>query len=178
MIINERESRHDTIIEIAKRIMVAGRTAPKARGVDNIEIVTLLGETIKKLSAATHEEGLRNNMSFFLRDAENILSAEAVILIGTRSQTMGLNCGYCGFETCQLKDLHPGVPCTMNTIDLGIAIGSMTAQAADNRVDCRVMYSLGSVAQELGWLKECNSIIAIPISASTKNPFFDRPTHK
>ena len=34
-----------------------------------------------------------HGMKFFLRDADNILSAECVVLIGTREQTQGLNCG-------------------------------------------------------------------------------------
>ena len=41
-----------------------------------------------------------HGMKFFLRDADNILSAECVVLIGTREQTQGLNCGHCGFATC------------------------------------------------------------------------------
>ncbi len=41
-----------------------------------------------------------HGMKFFLRDADNILNAECVILIGTREQAQGLNCGHCGFTTC------------------------------------------------------------------------------
>lgn len=35
-------------------------------------------------------------MMFFLRDADNIEQADAVILIGTRRHPLGLNCAYCG----------------------------------------------------------------------------------
>ena len=29
-------------------------------------------------------------------------------------------------------------------------------------------------AQELGWLPDCKQVFAIPVSASSKNPYFDR----
>ena len=62
----------------------------------------------------------------------------------------------------------------MNTIDVGIAVGSACATAADLRLDTRVMYSVGYAALKLGWMPSCNYIIDIPVSASSKNPFFDR----
>jgi hypothetical protein len=46
--------------------------------------------------------------------------------------------------------------------------------AADNRVDTRVMFSAGLAAQRLNWLEGCCQVFAIPVSASSKNPFFDR----
>ena len=113
-----------------------------------------------------------HGMKFFLRDADNILSAECVVLIGTREQTQGLNCGHCGFTTCDGRT--GGVPCALNSIDVGIAIGSACAMAADLRVDTRVMFSAGLAAQRLNWLKDCKMVMAIPVSASSKNPFFDR----
>jgi len=66
------------------------------------------------------------------------------------------------------------VPCALNTMDVGIAVGSACATAADLRVDTRVMFSAGLAAQQLGWLPECRSVLAIPVSAASKNPFFDR----
>jgi uncharacterized ferredoxin-like protein len=42
------------------------------------------------------------------------------------------------------------------------------------RVDTRVMFSAGLAAQRLEWLKGCRQVMAIPVSASSKNPFFDR----
>ena len=46
--------------------------------------------------------------------------------------------------------------------------------AADMRVDTRVMFSAGLAAQRLNYLEGCKSVYAIPVSASSKNPFFDR----
>ena len=36
------------------------------------------------------------------------------------------------------------------------------------------VFSAGLAAQRLNWLKDCKMVMAIPVSASSKNPFFDR----
>ena len=172
MIQNERDIRHEQVLDIARQMMVSARTAPKGKGIDIIEITLVSGEDIKVLSdkmIAMYEE---HGMKFFLRDADNILSAECIILIGTREQPQGLNCGHCGFATCAERSV--GVPCALNSVDVGIALGSACATAADHRVDTRIMFSAGRAAQRLDWLKGCRQVYAIPVSASSKNPFFDR----
>lgn len=50
MIINERETRKEYMLEAAKQIMLAARTAPKGKGVDIIEIITLSDEDIDAVS--------------------------------------------------------------------------------------------------------------------------------
>ena len=70
--------------------------------------------------------------------------------------------------------INMDVPCALNTVDVGIAVGSACAMAADMRVDTRVMFSAGLAAQRMNWLKDCKAVFAIPVSASSKNPFFDR----
>ncbi|MBO5251151.1 MAG: ferredoxin [Bacteroidaceae bacterium] len=172
MIVSERETRHEHVLRIAQQMMTAARTAPKGKGADVIEIAIVTDEDIRKLSdkmVALHEE---NGFKFFLRDADNILNAECVLLIGTREHVHGLNCGHCGFPTCAERPTN--VPCAIVSVDVGIAIGSACATAADNRVDTRVMFSAGLAAQRLGLLKDCKQVYAIPVSASSKNPFFDR----
>lgn len=172
MVYNEREERHQHVIECAKQMMTAARTAPKAKGVDIIEISMITDEDITALSNALHKMGEDMGRGGLMRDADNIMSAEAVLLIGSREEAMCLNCGYCGFPTC--GERTQGVPCAMNTIDVGIAVGSACATAADLRLDTRVMYSVGYAALKLGLMPGCNYIIGIPVSASSKNPFFDR----
>ena len=172
MIINERESRHEQVLNVARQMMTAARTAPKGKGVDIIEVALVTDEDIKKLSEQLISLSEEKGMKFFLRDANNILSAECVLLIGTRELAQGLNCGHCGFPTC--AERSTGVPCVINSVDVGIAIGSACATAADHRVDTRVMFSAGLAAQRLDILKGCKQVFAIPVSASSKNPFFDR----
>ena len=153
-------------------MMTAARTAPKGKGVDIIEVALVTDEDIKKLSEQLIALSEEKGMKFFLRDADNILSAECVLLIGTRELAQGLNCSHCGFPTC--AERPAGVPCVINSVDVGIAIGSACATAADHRVDTRVMFSAGLAAQRLDILKGCKQVFAIPVSASSKNPFFDR----
>ena len=172
MIINERESRHEQVLNVARQMMTAARTAPKGKGVDIIEVALVTDEDIKKLSEQLISLSEEKGMKFFLRDADNILSAECVLLIGTRELAQGLNCGHCGFPTC--AERSAGVLCAINSVDVGIAIGSACAMAADHRVDTRVMFSAGLAAQRLDILKGCKQVFAIPVSASSKNPFFDR----
>ena len=155
MIQNERDCRHEHVLGVARQMMTAARTAPKGKGVDVIETALVTGEDLKKLS---------ENMS--------AMQAECVVIIGTREQAQGLNCGHCGFPTCAGRS--EGVPCALNTVDVGIAVGSACAMAADMRVDTRVMFSAGLAAQRMNWLKDCKAVFAIPVSASSKNPFFDR----
>lgn len=172
MIENERDSRHEHILNVARQMMTAARTAPKGKGIDIIEAAVVTGADIQLLSDKVQALYAQNGLKFFLRDADNILSAECVILIGTREQAQGLNCGHCGFATCTGRTEE--VPCALNSIDVGIAIGSACATAADLRVDTRVMFSAGLAAQHLDWLTGCKMVMAIPVSASSKNPFFDR----
>lgn len=172
MIINERDCRHEHVLHVAKQMMTAARTAPKGKGVDIIEVAVISGEKIKELSDTMIAMVEEHGMKFFLRDADNILNAECLVLIGTREKAQGLNCGHCGFAMCDSRT--EGVPCAINAIDLGIAIGSACATASDLRVDTRVMFSAGLAAQKLNWLDGCKMVMAIPVSAASKNPFFDR----
>ena len=172
MIYDEREIRRQQVIEAAKQMMTAARTAPKAKGEDLIEIKLITGEDITILSDKLHQMGEERSRGGLMRDAINILSADAILLIGTREQPMALNCAYCGAPTCDSRS--EGTPCAMNLVDVGIALGSACATAADLRLDTRVMYSAGYAARALGWMPDCTCLIAIPISAGAKNPFFDR----
>lgn len=171
---NEKELRHELAIQAAKEMMRAARTAPKAKGLDLLEI-GMCDSPEDKEQLATQMEHIytQNGFKFFLRDAQNIRDAEAVVFIGTHEQPLGLNCAYCGAERCDLR--AAGTPCAFNAIDIGIAVGSACATAAQLHADTRVMYSAGTAAQQLGWPAEgCKMVIAIPVSNSSKNPFFDR----
>ena len=170
--LNERDIRHELALQAAQKMMTAARTAPKGKGIDVIEIALIEGGEIKLLSDKMKDLYAETGLEFLLRDASNILNAECVVLIGTREHPQGLNCGYCGFKHC--IDRPDGVPCALNSIDVGIAVGSACTMAADMRVDTRVMFSAGLAAQRLDLLGDAKSVIAIPVSISSKNPFFDR----
>lgn len=175
MIQNERDERQRLVEAAAQQIMITARTAPKGKGVDVVEICMLTGEEICLLSDEMRRIGWQTGMKFFLRDADNILLAEAVVLIGSRDHCQGMNCLRCGFARC--ADRPAGVPCAINTIDVGIAVGSACAKAADLRLDTRVMHSAGMAAMTLGWpCADAKNVLALPLSCKSKNPFFDRQT--
>jgi uncharacterized ferredoxin-like protein len=174
---SEEKIRKETIYEIARKMMTAARTAPKGRGIDNLVITCAEGDAILAISQKMKEKVSKEGWpQSFQRDADNILSAAYLILIGTKISPIRLKiCGMCGYANCDEKDKHPDHPCAFNTGDLGIAIGSAVSIAMDNRIDNRIMYTVGLVVKEMGLLGEDVRVIyGIPLSVSAKNPFFDR----
>ncbi|MGP8320111.1 MAG: ferredoxin domain-containing protein [Methanosarcinaceae archaeon] len=174
---------YDAIEMLANTILVAARTAPKAKGEDNIvtglvenDEIELLVATMKTI-ATNKGEGFE----FFNRDAQNVKNADAVILIGMKaSGAAGLNCSACGFSKCvemmqhgQIESDYIGPNCAFKLIDLGIALGSAVAKAKDMCIDNRIMYSAGTAAR-IAKLIDADVVCAIPLSVSGKNPFFDR----
>ena len=171
--IDERTLREEQALDIAKKMAVAARTAPKAKGVDIIEIAVLAGEDLETVACELEVYSADTGMKFPLRDAGNVRACQAIVAIGTRSALQGLNCGHCGFPTCAEKP--ESCPCAINSVDVGIAIGAACAQACTYKVDTRVMFSAGMAIQRLGLLGEgVGQVYAIPVSISSKSPFFDR----
>ena len=176
-IYKENTNKHEHSLSMAHQMMVAARTAPKGKGRDTLEMLIVDGDNIKALSQQLHLMGDQFNIEFYHRDADNILNAEAILLIGTRIETLGLNeiCQLCGFDNCAEKEKSPNTPCVFNTGDLNLAIGSAVSLAADMRVDNRIMFSVGKAAQAIQLFNDNVKIIyGIPIAISSKNPFFDR----
>ena len=210
MIYNERTQRHEQVVASARQMLTAARTAPKARGVDIIEAILVEGDDLKLLAERMVEIGNERNRPSFIRDAGNVLQAECIVAIGTRYQSLGLNCGHCGFATCaERENFSPNscdttesesahycspklgelslategsvnsqfstfnsqlfeVPCSLNSIDVGIAVGSACATAADLRLDTRVMYSIGVAVEQLGWIgSDVHLTMGIAVSTSS-----------
>lgn len=172
MITFEEDIRNENIKEAAKKIMTAARTAPKARGVDNLVVAVATEESITKIADKMRELAVERNMDFLSRDAENIMQSAAVILFGTKISPLGLNCAACGFATCAEKP--KSVPCFFNANDMGIAIGSAVSLAADMRIDNRVMFSVGQAVLALDMMPGCSMVLALPLSVRSKSVFFDR----
>ena len=169
MITFEQDIRNENIRDIAKMLMTAARTAPKARGTDNLVLAVATDDTIVELAEKMKQLAVERNMEFLNRDAENILNCGAVVLFGMKISPLGLNCGACGFKTC--GDKPKNVPCFFNANDLGIAIGSAASLAADMRVDSRVMFSVGQAVLALNLLPECSMVLALPLAVKGKSIF-------
>jgi len=122
---HEEEIREEAIHDVARKMLIAARTAPKGRGVDNTVMALAGREAIRKISDKLKDMVEKEGApAFFGRDAESILSSPVMLLLGTRIKSLGLGfCGLCGFKNCAEKDKHPEIPCSFNTGDLGIAVG-------------------------------------------------------
>lgn len=46
MIQNERDCRHEHVLDVARQMLTAARTAPKGKGIDVIEAALVTGEDI------------------------------------------------------------------------------------------------------------------------------------
>jgi uncharacterized ferredoxin-like protein len=171
----------DTVHFVGDLMVLAARTAPKAVGQDFIEARVLdeeeriaLGKDMVSLAS---ERGAPN----WARDGQNILDSMAVVLIGlVEHKGAGLDCGACGFSGCRefnersMELQFKGPNCALRLLDLGIALGSAAKVAADHGVDNRIMYRIGVSARRLG-LTSTYISHGIPLSATGKNIFFDRP---
>lgn len=177
----EEALRSDAVRTVAEQMLIAARTAPKGRGKDFLTLAIVEGEGIKEISDWMKKMAKRKSVpAYFRRDANNILSAQVMVLMGTKIESMGLDpCGMCGWGNCKEKKKHPDHPCVFNPGDLGIAVGSAVSVAMDARVDNRIMYTVGQAVLEMGLLgSEVKIVYGIPLSVSGKNPFFDREKKK
>lgn len=176
MLINSNSAENAAVLQTAQAMAAAARTAPKTKGVDHMHTLIVTGEELGTLADEMHRLADEIGFGFFHRDAECVRKAGAVLLIGVENASYGLaeGCRYCHYENCADMAAHDGA-CVYPSIDLGIAIGSAVSVAADNRVDCRVMFSVGKGALALGWMGEgVTMAMGIPLSVSGKSPFFDR----
>lgn len=165
----------EAVIEAAQFMAAAARTAPKTRGIDNIEIIAIDDEPTKiKLIQKMREISVREGRPSLERDADSIAISHVIIAIGAISNPAGLNCGFCGYPTCEELKKARGV-CAYNSIDLGIAVSSAIGMANQFHIDNRVMYSIGMAGLELKLFSgDVKQALGIPLSVSGKNPFFDR----
>ncbi len=157
-------------------MLMAARTAPKGRGRDTLALAAVYDESLAAIADKMEEMGKVNDLPFFLRDAKNVRQSQALLLLGTTISPAGLtNCGLCGWGNCEAKNNYPDAPCAFNTTDLGIALGSAVSAATRWCVDTRIMFSAGQAAVALKLLgDEVKIIFAVPLSCSSKSPFFDR----
>ncbi|MEM2866113.1 MAG: DUF2148 domain-containing protein [Candidatus Hadarchaeales archaeon] len=167
------------LLEAARLMALSARTAPKARGRDHLRIRLLEGEEKERLAVKMEE--MAGQYEFFRRDARNVREAGAVLLVGLAGEPLDLNCGACGRNCEEMRREGKkegrgcaGPTCVVDALNLGIALGSAAKTASLLNVDNRMMFSAGVAARKAG-LMQADVVIALPLSASGKSPFFDRP---
>ncbi len=155
----------ESVLLAAKLMAVSAKTAPKARGVDNVLIKVVYEKGELEALANKMEELASEYGDLFIRDARGVRNSIAVLLIGCRFIDIGFN--------KLIEELGVTENFVLNLLNLGIAIGSAVKTASILNVDNRVMFTVGVAAKELGLLK-ADVVIGIPLSATSKNIFFDR----
>jgi len=185
--IKDDQAEFEGVLSATRAMAVAARTAPKTRGADAVETLTVYGDDLEALAQAMETHGAGSKMSdIFKRDADNVRNSLAVLLVGVKDLRpkkveKALDCGSCGYGDCasflKIKPSEgndfPGPICTFQAVDLGIALSSAAAVAARRHVDNRMMYTIGGPARKLNWMAS-QIIIGIPLSCSGKNIYFDR----
>ena len=170
----------DVMLTVAQLMAVAAKTAPKCLGQDYVDIQVVTGEKLQVLADEMEKFGCETGKANFDRDAANVRNSKAVVFVSLReNKPLGLDCGACGQEKCAGLETREGPEfagplCAWRVLDVGIALGSAAKMAGILNVDSRVMYRPAAVARKTGLVRG-DIICAIPISATTKNIYFDRP---
>jgi len=176
MIYNSEDMEMRAALEAAARVCAAARTAPKACGIDHMHTLTLTGADKDAIADEMERLGNELGAGFFIRDAGNVRAALVLVLMGIEETQRGLGgiCGYCHYNDCGDCRANNGV-CVYDPMDVGIALGSAAATAADCRMDSRILFSAGRAAQQLGVMGENVKLIyGLPLAVTGKSPFFDR----
>jgi uncharacterized ferredoxin-like protein len=182
-IIESKSAEKEAVLEAAKLMLIAARTAPKTGGIDDILTLVVYGRDKDSIANKMEEMAEERKSEGFKRDAKNVKDSEAVVLIGVRgSKNAGIDCAACGFKDCarfekaqkKLGKDFVGPTCVFKALDLGIALGSAAKTASLLNVDNRIMYRIGTAALKLKMLSEATVIMGIPISAKGKSIYFDR----
>ena len=174
----------DGVLEAARLMIVAARTAPKTGGVDDILTLIVYGTEKDAIAEKMEQIAGERNAEGFRRDAKNVRDSLAAVLVGVRGgKSFRFNCGGCGYEDCsefaavgkKLRNDFVGPNCVFKLLDLGIALGSAAKTASLLNVDNRMMYRVGTASLMLGLMPEATVAIGIPISVKGKSIYFDRP---
>jgi len=162
--LNEVDAIKRAVLTVAELMVASAKTAPKARGIDNIVCAILTErEELEELAAKMKElAGVYG--AFFERDAENVLNSDAVVLIG---------CKIIKTDLKKPAGWSLDVDTVNSLVNLGIALGSAVKTASLLNIDNRIMMSVGVAAQELKLL-DADFIYGVPLSVKGKNIYFDR----
>ncbi len=139
MIINSMDAEKEALLQVAKLMVVAARTAPKAKGEDKIESLIVTGSEKDELADTMEQMG-------HLRDSKNVRESGAVVLLGVKF----------GNPTSEWINFNAKL------IDLGIALGSAVKVASQLNVDNRIMRSVGLAVLKMKML-EADEIHGVPL---------------
>lgn len=192
-------ARRENVLVAAQLMMNAALTAPCAGGTPQIEGCIVDGhddfeKIARKMEELSYEKKVWERP--FKYEAVMVRESDAIVLLGNhtaRNNPLDLACGLCGGkddcsyvyekrDVCAGRIDHTkrtsdkpidGPLCSFRVHDLGYAVGTALWMAARLFVDTRPMWSVGMAAQKLGYCPNSPIVVAIPISATAKNPYVD-----
>jgi uncharacterized ferredoxin-like protein len=182
-ILKGKEQERQGLMETANLMVVSARTAPKSGGRDDILTAVVYGREVEEIAADMEKIAVERQQEGWAQQAREIRASEVIVLIGVRSTISYVtNCGACGYESCEAFNKAPkqrgqdfdGPSCIFKTLDLGIAVGSAARTASLLNADNRIFYRIGAAAMRLNYMPEASTIMGIPLTATGKNPYFDR----
>ncbi len=162
--IDRRGAVKEAVRVVAELMAASAVTAPKAKGVDNIEVVILDEEDELRRLADKMDELAGVYGSFFSRDADCVRRSDAVVVVGAWVPRLSLKTP---------PEYGVDADTAMALINLGIAVGSAVKTASLLNVDTRIMFSIGVAARALGLVKS-PYVLGVPLSVKGKNIYFDR----
>ncbi len=194
--------RRELGLEAAKLMLGAALTAPVTGGVDHCEGEIVWGQdeleaVARKMEELAHTLGNKRLEESFKNEAVMVRETDCILFLGSyRSKTtpFDVDCGYCGgAEGCgyvyrghktawgQIDDTDRGLQdtpldgplCMVRVSDLGYPIGSALWMAKTLMVDSRPFYSMGLAAMKLGYCKDSDLVVGIPVATLSKNPYVD-----
>ncbi|MEW5940889.1 MAG: DUF2148 domain-containing protein [Chloroflexota bacterium] len=195
---NQNEIYMDAIRQVAKLCAVAAVTAPKSGGQLFLKggkpfMETVIVEeraTLSRLAEWMRTQGNRRKAALWLRDADTAEKLDLVLFIGLNKWYPPVyDCGACGYATCaEFLNAAPaykkaegsddwefaGPICQLRAVDLGIAVGSAAKVASMNNIDARCQTRIAAAARHLKII-ESDFAVALSMSVSHKNIFFDKP---
>ncbi len=195
---DQNEIVRDGIRQVAKLCAVAAITAPKSGGQLFLKGSKLFMETViledqavlHQLAEWMRARGRRLKARLWMLDADTTEKLDLVLFIGLKKWYPPVyDCGACGYGTCAeflgaAQDYRKaagsedwefaGPVCQLRAVDLGIAVGSAAKVASLHNVDTRCQTRLAAAARH-NQIIEADFAVALSMSVTHKNIFFDRP---
>ena len=179
----------DHILEVAKNIVLAIHKAPQITGKTDIEVEIIWGKDLEPILAVL--EPVAAAVRYVQWDYETIKrcyqkgESPVVIGIGTKvnSSNLAWNCGACGFNTCKEFNAYAktvdggqlgGPCCNWKILDYAIACDWACASAWQNKVDNRIMGSLGFALGALNYLPNSNVKLGLALGPARDMVYYSR----
>ena len=179
----------DHILEVAKNIVLAIHKAPQITGKTDIEVEIIWGKDLEPILAVL--EPVAAAVRYVQWDYETIKrcyqkgESPVVIGIGTKvnSSNLAWNCGACGFNTCKEFNAYAktvgggqlgGPSCNWKILDYAIACDWACASAWQNKVDNRIMGSLGFALGALNYLPNSNVKLGLALGPARDMVYYSR----